>query len=128
MEKKKIAPRKIASADEQERALGLLLGKDDKVTTKKVVVDSDSDDEMLQKVVTKKDTSTKKKQPVKPEKQPRTIRRTASEILRPTVEVQRVTIDLPIGLYDKLREETEKSGVTFRFQIISLLKKHFDLE
>ncbi|NJN35164.1 MAG: hypothetical protein HC817_13845 [Saprospiraceae bacterium] len=48
--------------------------------------------------------------------------------MRPTVEVQRITIDLPIALYDKLRIETEKSGVTFRFQIISLLKRHFDLE
>ncbi|NJN35163.1 MAG: hypothetical protein HC817_13840 [Saprospiraceae bacterium] len=61
MEKKKIAPRKIASADEQEKALNLLLGKDEKVNPKKIVIDSDSDNDESPKETAKKNTASKKK-------------------------------------------------------------------
>jgi hypothetical protein len=114
MEKKKITARKPASAEEQEKALNVLLGK-----TPDVLANEDYNEKpKTQKTATKK--------VVEKAKRPATIvRRKVQDIARPLMEVQRITIDLPAGLYDLLKQETEEKGTTLKWQIVSLLKEHF---
>ena len=122
MEKKKIIARKIASADEQENALQALLNVD---KPKPEVVASDkktSTPKVSDKVA--KEVKPKSPPPA-PVRQPRTVRRKVQDIMKPPVEVQRVTIDLPADLYDLLRKEMEEKGTTLRWQIISMVREHF---
>ena len=115
MEKKKIIARKVATAEEQEKALEALLNVD-----KQTSVDSEE-----KEVRTKVAKQSKPKPEPKPARQPQTVRRKVREILKPPVEVQRITIDLPADLYDLLKKETEEKGTTLRWQIVHLLKNHF---
>lgn len=122
MEKKKIIARKIASADEQENALQALLNVDQ---PKYQVVASEkkvSEPKTSAKVVKE---STPKSPPLAPVRQPRTVRRKVQDMMKPPVEVQRVTIDLPADLYDLLKKEMEEKGTTLRWQIISMVREHF---
>jgi hypothetical protein len=122
MEKKKIIARKIASADEQENALQTLLNLD---KPKSQIVASEkktSEPQSTDKVV--KETKPKPPPPVAV-RQPRTVRRKVQDMMKPPVEVQRVTIDLPADLYDLLKKEMEEKGTTLRWQIISLVRDHF---
>lgn len=41
-------------------------------------------------------------------------------------KVQRITIDMPIFLYDRIKEETEKKGYSITGFMLSLVRKHFD--
>lgn len=41
-------------------------------------------------------------------------------------KVQRITIDMPIFLYDRVKEETEKKGYSITGFMLSLVRKHFD--
>ena len=41
-------------------------------------------------------------------------------------KVQRITIDMPIFLYDRIKEETEKKGYSLTGFMLSLVRKHFD--
>ena len=41
-------------------------------------------------------------------------------------KVQRITIDMPIFLYDRVKEETEKKGYSLTGFMLSLVRKHFD--
>jgi hypothetical protein len=115
MEKKKIIARKVATAEEQEKALQALLN-----VEKQTPRDSEE-----QEVRTKVVKQAKPKPEPKPTRQPQTVRRKVREILKPPVEVQRITIDLPADLYDLLKKETEEKGTTLRWQIVHLLKNHF---
>jgi hypothetical protein len=120
MEKKKIAPRKISSAEEQEKALKILLNGGDTPSVSEPVEQ--------EKKIKKVKTETKKvetKSPPKAKRQPTVVRRKAQDIMKPLVEVQRVTIDLPVEIYDLLKEETEKKGSTLKWQIVNLLREHF---
>ncbi len=115
MEKKKIIARKVATAEEQEKALQALINGEQK--------SAKPDEE--NKVRIKVAKSTIPKPEPKPARQPQTVRRKVREILKPPVEVQRITIDLPADLYDLLKKETEEKGTTLRWQIVHLLKNHF---
>jgi hypothetical protein len=117
MEKKKIAARKLPTAEEQEKALSLLLQSEKTPSVSKPIENEISKPE-------KKET--KKKEIPKPKRQATIVRRKAQDVLKPLVEVQRVTIDLPVDLYDKLKEETDIKGTTIKWQIVSLLRSHFN--
>lgn len=124
MEKKKIMARKIASAEEQEKALNLLLGK----TVTPSVLPADEQEVEEKKPVSaapKQSKTAVKKEAPKPKRLPTIVRRKANEIAKPLMEVQRITIDLPADLYDLLKQETEMKGTTLKWQIVNLLKEHF---
>ena len=125
MEKKKITPRKIASADDQEKALKLLLQNNEQIKeSTPSVLDTSGKEKSV-----KKEKSVPKKQaivkPVKAKRPATIVRRKAQDIIKPVVEVQRITIDLPVDLYDQLRDETERKGATLKWQIVNLLREHF---
>jgi hypothetical protein len=121
MEKKKIMARKAASAEEQEIALGILLGKTAATSFIEEEVSS-----IKEVAVKPKTTKVIPKKGVEKAKRPATtVRRKAQDIMKPLVEVQRITIDLPADLYDLLKQETEIKGTTLKWQIVSLLKEHF---
>ena len=122
MEKKKIIARKIASADEQENALQALLNVD-KPKPEFVASDKKTSTPKVSDKVAKEVKP--KSPPPAPVRQPRTVRRKVQDIMKPPVEVQRVTIDLPADLYDLLRKEMEEKGTTLRWQIISMVREHF---
>lgn len=115
MEKKKIIARKVATAEEQEKALQALLNVEKQTS-------NDSDEKEVRPKVVKQ---AKPKSELKSARQPQTVRRKVREVLKPPVEVQRITIDLPADLYDLLKKETEEKGTTLRWQIVHLLKNHF---
>lgn len=117
MEKKKIIARKVASAEEQEKALQALLN----------IEKLPSNDSEESEVRTKMVKQAKPKPEPKPSRQPQTVRRKIREMVKPPVEVQRITIDLPADLYDMLKKETEGKGTTLRWQIVHLLKNHFKI-
>ncbi len=119
MEKKKIIARKVATAEEQEKALQALLNVE-KQTSSDV-----PEKELKSASVAKVMKQAKPKPEPKSIRQPQTVRRKISEIQKPPVEVQRITIDLPADLYDMLKKETEEKGTTLRWQIVHLLKNHF---
>lgn len=122
MEKKKIIARKIASADEQENALQALLNVDQPKSQGVVSEKKTPEPKTTAKVVKEsKPTSP----PPAPVRQPRTVRRKVQDMMKPPVEVQRVTIDLPADLYDLLKKEMEEKGTTLRWQIISMVREHF---
>ena len=122
MEKKKIIARKIASADEQENALQALLNVD-KLKPEVVISDKKiSTPKMSDKVIKE---NKPKIPPPAPVRQPKTVRRKVQDMMKPPVEVQRVTIDLPADLYDLLKKEMEEKGTTLRWQIISMVREHF---
>ncbi len=39
--------------------------------------------------------------------------------------VQRITVDLPQGIYDRMKEEVQYNGLTIRGFIINLVRDHF---
>jgi hypothetical protein len=121
MEKKKIMARKAASAEEQEIALSILLGK----TAATSFIEEEVS--LIKEVAVKSKTTkaTPKKEVEKVKRPATTVRRKAQDIMKPLVEVQRITIDLPADLYDLLKQETEIKGTTLKWQIVSLLKEHF---
>jgi hypothetical protein len=121
MEKKKIMARKAATAEEQEKALNILLGKTSNITA------IEEDVPAVKEVNTKPETakSAPKKEVEKAKRPATTVRRKAQDIVKPLVEVQRITIDLPADLYDLLKQETEIKGTTLKWQIVSLLREHF---
>jgi hypothetical protein len=43
-----------------------------------------------------------------------------------TKKVQRITVDMPVYLYDKLKDETEKKGYSITGFMLSLVRKHFE--
>ena len=122
MEKKKIIARKIASADEQENALQALLNVGQPKSQVVISEEKTSEPKTSAKIV--KDAKPKSPPPA-PVRQPRTVRRKVQDIMKPPVEVQRVTIDLPADLYDLLKKEMEEKGTTLRWQIISMVREHF---
>jgi hypothetical protein len=121
MEKKKIMARKAATAEEQEKALNILLGKTSNITA------IEEDVPAIKEVNTKPKTAkaAPKKEVEKAKRPATTVRRKAQDIVKPLVEVQRITIDLPADLYDLLKQETEIKGTTLKWQIVSLLREHF---
>lgn len=121
MEKKKIMARKAATAEEQEKALNILLGKTSNTTS------SEEDVPAVKEVNAKPKTAkaAPKKEVEKAKRPATTVRRKAQDIVKPLVEVQRITIDLPADLYDLLKQETEIKGTTLKWQIVSLLREHF---
>lgn len=121
MEKKKIMARKAATAEEQEKALNILLGKTSNITA------AEEDVPAIKEVNTKPKTAKAppKKEVEKAKRPATTVRRKAQDIVKPLVEVQRITIDLPADLYDLLKQETEIKGTTLKWQIVSLLREHF---
>lgn len=121
MEKKKIMARKAATAEEQEKALNILLGKTSNITA------AEEDVPAVKEVNTKPKTAkaAPKKEVEKAKRPATTVRRKAQDIVKPLVEVQRITIDLPADLYDLLKQETEIKGTTLKWQIVSLLREHF---
>ncbi len=121
MEKKKIMARKAATAEEQEKALNILLGKTANITA------AEEDVPAIKEVNTKPKTAkaAPKKEVEKAKRPATTVRRKAQDIVKPLVEVQRITIDLPADLYDLLKQETEIKGTTLKWQIVSLLREHF---
>ena len=122
MEKKKIIARKIASADEQENALQALLNVEQPKSQGVVSEKKTPEPKTTAKVVKE---SKPKSPPSAPVRQPRTVRRKVQDMMKPPVEVQRVTIDLPADLYDLLKKEMEEKGTTLRWQIISMVREHF---
>lgn len=122
MEKKKITARKISSADEQENALKALLGGNKMQSLSNATEKKSTEKKSAEKNV---DNSKTKSVIPTPVRQPRTVRRKSQDLLKPPVEVQRVTIDLPADLYDLLKKEMEEKGTTLRWQIISMVKEHF---
>ena len=122
MEKKKIIARKIASADEQENALQALLSVDQPKSEVVASAKKASTPKTSDKVVKEEKP---RLLPPAPVRQPRTVRRKVQDMMKPPVEVQRVTIDLPADLYDLLKKEMEEKGTTLRWQIISLVREHF---
>ncbi len=123
MEKKKIIARKIATADEQEKALQALLRGEQTISSPTPLQEAEDAQEAS---VPKKTKGAKPKAEVtKPAKQSHIVRRKIRDIQKPQVELQRITIDLPADLYDMLKRETDETGTTFRWQIINLLRNHF---
>ncbi len=45
-----------------------------------------------------------------------------------TKKVQRITVDMPVYLYEQLKTETEKKGYSITGFMLSLVRKHFDQE
>lgn len=43
-------------------------------------------------------------------------------------KVQRITVDMPVFLYEKLKTETEKKGYSITGFMLALVRKHFDEE
>jgi hypothetical protein len=43
-----------------------------------------------------------------------------------TKKVQRITVDMPVYLYDRLKDETEKKGYSITGFMLSLVRKHFE--
>lgn len=123
MEKKKIIARKIATADEQEKALQALLRGEQDISLPASLLDNQDAQEALSSKKTK--TTKPKAEVTKLAKQPHIVRRKIRDIQKPQVELQRITIDLPADLYDLLKRETDETGTTFRWQIINLLRNHF---
>ena len=42
-------------------------------------------------------------------------------------EVQRITVDLPINVYDALKREVDSHGTTIKWQIVKLLRENFNI-
>jgi len=45
---------------------------------------------------------------------------------KPTKKKVRVSVDFPIELYERMKEDTDANGQTHRGFIVSLVRKHFD--
>ena len=43
-------------------------------------------------------------------------------------KVQRITVDMPVFLYEKMKTETEKKGYSITGFMLALVRKHFDEE
>jgi hypothetical protein len=43
-----------------------------------------------------------------------------------TKKVQRITVDMPVYLYDQLKTETEKKGYSITGFMLALVRKHFE--
>ena len=41
-------------------------------------------------------------------------------------KVQRITVDMPVFLYEKMKTETEKKGYSITGFMLALVRKHFD--
>ena len=45
---------------------------------------------------------------------------------KPAKKKVRVSVDFPIELYERMKEDTEANGQTHRGFIVSLVRKHYD--
>lgn len=45
-----------------------------------------------------------------------------------TKKVQRITVDMPVYLYEKMKNETEKKGYSITGFMLALVRKHFEEE
>ena len=104
MEKKKITARKISSAEEQEQALKLLMQSPSSVS------------DIISVPVSEQKAKTEKKNAKTQKKKAATL------MVESAQEVQRITIDLPLDLYELLKREVENSGTTMKWQIMKLLR------
>jgi hypothetical protein len=43
-----------------------------------------------------------------------------------TKKVQRITVDMPVFLYDKMKDETEQKGYSITGFMLSLVRKYFE--
>ncbi len=116
MEKKKITARKISSAEEQEQALKLLMQS------------PPSREESFGFASESTEVSIPKEKKVR-NKKSRHLSTHRSSFLKsetPT-EVQRITVDLPIDLYEALKREVDSHGTTIKWQIVKLLRENLNI-
>ena len=112
MEKKKITARKISSAEEQEQALKLLMPSPPSVSV----------------LVTETEPALPKEKKVRSKKS-RNLSASRASLLKtetPT-EVQRITVDLPLDLYEALKREVDSNGTTIKWQIVKLLRENLKM-
>lgn len=113
MEKKKITARKISSAEEQEQALKLLMPSPPSVSA----IESETE------------TAPIKAKKVRPKKT-RNVSASRAPLMKtdaPT-EVQRITVDLPLDLYEALKQEVDSNGTTIKWQIVKLLRENLKIK
>lgn len=108
MEKKKITARKISSAEEQEQALKLLMQSPPSVSEPEIVPPKE-------KIVRKKKS--------------RSLSNSRASLMKAETpsEVQRITVDLPIDVYDALKKEVDSHGTTIKWQIVKLLRDNLNI-
>ena len=108
MEKKKITARKISSAEEQEQALKLLMQSTPSVSEPEIVP-------------AKEKTVRKKKS--------RSLSNSRTSLMKTetATEVQRITVDLPIYVYEALKKEVDSHGTTLKWQIVKLLRENLNI-
>ena len=113
MEKKKITARKISSAEEQEQALKLLMPSPPSVSA------PESETETV--------VSPKEKK-VRPKKS-RNLSASRTSLMKAETssEVQRITVDLPLDLYEALKREVDSNGTTIKWQIVKLLRENLKI-
>lgn len=44
-----------------------------------------------------------------------------------STEVQRITVDLPLDLYEALKREVDSNGTTIKWQIVKLLRENLKI-
>ncbi len=111
MEKKKITARKISSAEEQEQALKLLMP-----SPPSSGIESETE------------SSEPKVKKVRPKKLRNLSASRASLMKVETSEVQRITVDLPLDLYEALKQEVDSNGTTIKWQIVKLLRENLKIK
>lgn len=108
MEKKKITARKISSAEEQEQALKLLMQSTPSVSEPELATPKE-------KIVKKKKSRSL------------SISRTSLIKAETPTEVQRITVDLPLDVYNALKREVDTHGTTIKWQIVKLLRENLNI-
>ena len=108
MEKKKITARKTSSAEEQEQALKLLMQSTPSVSEPEIVPPKE-------KIVIKKKS--------------RSLSSSRASLMKAETltEVQRITVDLPIDVYEALKREVDSHGTTIKWQIVKLLRENLNI-
>lgn len=112
MEKKKITARKISSAEEQEQALKLLMPSPPSVSV----------------LISETEIVPPKEKKVRPKKS-RNLSASRASLMKAetSTEVQRITVDLPLDLYEALKREVDSNGTTIKWQIVKLLRENLKI-
>ncbi len=108
MEKKKITARKTSSAEEQEQALKLLMPSPPSVSAPEIEQPKEK------KGIPKKSRNLSSRRP--------SLMKTET-----ATEIQRITVDLPLDLYEALKREVDSNGTTIKWQIVKLLRENLKL-